>query len=95
MLRITPNLNDALFLHLHLFSKTKPKSPKSFPRLVFVIKSFNSRLKKKIAIPIHKLGDRFEGSLERGCLLYHHSCMGGWKRLEKKVKIVLIGFDPG
>ena len=95
MLRITPNLNDALFLHLHLFSKIKPKSPKTFTRLVFFIKSFDSTLKKKVLIPTHKLGDKFEGSLERGCLLYHHSCIGGWKRLEKKVKIVLIGLDPG
>ena len=40
-------------------------------------------------------GEIFELSLERGCLLYHHSCKSESKRRENKVKIVFVGFTPG
>ncbi len=94
-MRTTPNLNDALFLHLHLFSRTKPKSQKSLPRLVSLEKHSILAERNKILSRAHKSGYRFEGSLERGCLLYHHSCIGGLNFAEKKVNIVDIGFDPG
>ena len=34
-------------------------------------------------------------SFDRGCLLYHHSCITEENRFEKKVSVVEIGLEPG
>ena len=40
-------------------------------------------------------GKIFDEFLERGCLLYHHSCSSGENRLANKVKTVGVGLLPG
>ena len=73
--------------------KVKILSLDNFPEIGEIDESGSTLLENSLIKA--REGKILELSLERGCLLYHHSCMKGWNFFENNVMIVGIGFDPG